>query len=113
MTRPPSSTVGTTPLGFMSRHHFWSLPPKAMPTSTRSYASPHSSAHHSTFITLIELMRPQIFISSLPMSHDVTLAKIVIPSVARDLYIDRAKVPRYARDDSCVEATTCAVSAPP
>src|ERR1700722_17755694 len=62
MTRPPSSIVGTTPLGFMSRYHFWSLPPNAMPTSTRSYVSPHSSAHHSTFMTLIELTRPQIFI---------------------------------------------------
>ena len=27
--------VGTTPLGFMSRYHFWSLPPYCMPTSTR------------------------------------------------------------------------------
>src|SRR3954464_1241222 len=63
MMRPPSSMVGTTPLGFMSRYHFWSLPPNAMPTFSRSYFSPHSSAHHSTFMTLIELARPQIFIS--------------------------------------------------
>src|SRR5678810_372926 len=63
MIRPPSSIVGTTPLGFMSRYHFWSLPPNAMPTFSRSYFSPHSSAHHSTFITLIELARPQIFIA--------------------------------------------------
>src|SRR6476661_11074011 len=62
MMRPPSSMVGTTPLGFMSRYHFWSLPPNAMPTFSRSYFSPHSSAHHSTFMTLIELARPQIFI---------------------------------------------------
>ena len=66
MTRPPSSIVGTTPLGFMSRYHFWSLPPNAMPTFSRSYVTPHSSAHHSTFITLIELTRPQIFIGFLP-----------------------------------------------
>src|SRR3982750_4453510 len=58
--------VGTTPLGLRSRYHFWSLPPNAMPTSSRSYFSPHSSAHHSTFMTLIELARPQIFISSSP-----------------------------------------------
>src|SRR6476619_2347213 len=64
MMRPPSSMVGTTPLGFMSRYHFWSLPPNAMPTFSRSYFSPHSSAHHSTFMTLIELARPQIFISA-------------------------------------------------
>src|SRR3569833_3237995 len=60
--RPPSSIVGTTPLGFMSRYHFWSLPPYCSPTFSRSYCSPHSSAHHSTFMTLIEFARPQIFI---------------------------------------------------
>src|SRR5947207_15316197 len=65
MMRPPSSMVGTTPLGFMSRYHFWSLPPNAMPTFSRSYLSPHSSAHHNTFMTLIELARPQIFIARL------------------------------------------------
>ena len=57
--------VGTTPLGFMSRYHFWSLPPKAPPTSVRSYFRPHSSAAHSTFMTLIELARPQIFMALL------------------------------------------------
>src|SRR5258708_3461194 len=50
----------------MSRYHFWSLPPNAMPTFSRSYATPHSSAHHSTFMTLIELTRPQTFITRLP-----------------------------------------------
>src|SRR5437763_3551037 len=65
MMRPPSSMVGTTPLGFMSRYHFLSSPPNAMPTFSRSYLSPHSSAHHSTFMTLIELARPQIFIARL------------------------------------------------
>src|SRR4029077_9419669 len=59
--------VGTTPLGFMSRYHFWSLPPKAPPTSVRSYFRPHSSAAHSTFMTLIELARPQIFMAPLPL----------------------------------------------
>src|SRR5258708_21863621 len=63
--RPPSSMVGTTPLGFIFRYHGWSLPPKAPPTSSRSYFMPHSSAAHSTFCTLIELARPQIFISIL------------------------------------------------
>src|SRR3990167_1746 len=63
MMRPPSSMVGTTPLGFMSRYHFWSLPPNGPPTSVRSYFRPHSSAAHSTFCTLIELARPQIFIA--------------------------------------------------
>src|SRR3954468_15610091 len=58
--------VGTTPLGFMSRYHFWSLPPYCSPTFSRSYFSPHSSAHHSTFMTLIELARPQIFIFASP-----------------------------------------------
>src|SRR3977135_2965953 len=58
--------VGTTPLGFMARYHFWSLPPKAPPTSVRSYFSPHSSAAHNTFMTLIELARPQIFIGLSP-----------------------------------------------
>src|SRR6185312_7457338 len=68
MMRPPSSIVGTTPFGFMSRYHFWSLPPYCSPTFSRSYLSPHSSAHHSTFMTLIEFARPQIFIS-FPFSH--------------------------------------------
>src|SRR5215472_10979571 len=72
--RPPSSIVGTTPLGFMSRYHFWSLPPYCSPTFSRSYLSPHSSAHHSTFMTLIEFARPQIFISYSPIA--------VAPSVA-------------------------------
>src|SRR3954470_23270126 len=66
MIRPPSSIVGTTPLGFMSRYHFWSLPPNCSPTFSRSYFNPHSSAHHSTFMTLIELARPQIFIPASP-----------------------------------------------
>src|SRR5665213_535984 len=65
MMRPPSSIVGTTPLGFISRYHFWSLPPNAPPTSSRVYFNPHSSDVHSTFMTLIELARPQIFISHL------------------------------------------------
>src|SRR6476661_519149 len=72
MIRPPSSIVGTTPLGFMSRYHFWSLPPYCSPTFSRSYLSPHSSAHHSTFMTLIEFARPQIFIS-LPFHTHLTL----------------------------------------
>src|SRR4030095_2965926 len=65
--------VGTTPLGFMSRYHFWSLPPKAPPTSVRSYFRPHSSAVHSTFITLIELARPQIFIARLSLHSALPL----------------------------------------
>src|SRR5258708_5290356 len=63
MMRPPSSMVGTTPLGFILRYQGWSLPPNAMPTSSRSYFTPHSSAAHSTFMTLIEFARPQIFIA--------------------------------------------------
>src|SRR5471032_212240 len=63
MMWPPSSIVGTTPLGFIFRYQGWSFLPNAPPTSSRSYFTPHSSAHHSTFITLIELARPQIFIA--------------------------------------------------
>src|SRR5690348_4781288 len=63
MMRPPSSMVGTTPLGFILRYQGWSLPPNGPPTSSRSYFTPHSSAAHNTFITLIELARPQIFIA--------------------------------------------------
>src|SRR5262245_43084912 len=69
MIRPPSSMVGATPLGFILRYQGWSLPPKAPPTSSRSYFTPHSSAAHSTFITLIELARPQIFITFLLNRH--------------------------------------------
>src|SRR5215510_2094286 len=58
----------------MSRYHFWSLPPKAPPTSVRSYLSPHSSAIHSTFITLIELARPQIFMARLSLISALPLA---------------------------------------
>src|SRR5436190_17374900 len=67
MMRPPSSMVGTTPFGFIFRYQGWSLPPNAMPTSTRSYFTPHSSAAHSTFMTLIEFARPQIFIATLSL----------------------------------------------
>src|ERR1044072_7951341 len=66
--------VGTTPLGFMSRYHFWSLPPKAPPTSVRSYFRPHSSAAHSTFCTLIEFARPHIFIARLSSQSALPLA---------------------------------------
>src|SRR6185295_17394042 len=59
--KPSSSITGTRPFGFIARYSGLSLPPNLPPTSTRSYARPSSSAHHTTFWTLIDETRPQIF----------------------------------------------------
>src|ERR1700730_2138853 len=61
MTRSPSLTVGTRPFGFSARYSGSLLPPKGPPKSTRSYSSPSSAQHHSTFCTLDDVVRPQIF----------------------------------------------------
>src|SRR4051812_41738716 len=59
--RPSSSIVGTSEFGFIRRYSGVLVTPNCMPASTRSYLSPSSSAHHSAFFTLTELVRPQIF----------------------------------------------------
>src|SRR5215475_1454339 len=59
--RPLSLIVGTRPLGFIARYSGSRLPTKGPPRSTRSYSMPSSAQHHSTFCTLDEVVRPQIF----------------------------------------------------
>src|SRR5215831_18369158 len=61
MTSSSSLTVGTKPFGFSARYSGSWLPPKGPPISTRSYSIPSSAQHQSTFCTLDEVVRPQIF----------------------------------------------------
>src|SRR5436190_14231840 len=60
-TKPSSSIVGTSELGFIFRYSGVLVTPNCMPASTRSYLRPSSSTHHSAFLTLTELTRPQTF----------------------------------------------------
>src|SRR6266446_1846785 len=57
----PSSTVGTSPFGFILRYAGSLVLPKLPPASMRSNLMPISSQVHSTFCTFDELARPQIF----------------------------------------------------
>src|SRR5882672_9394367 len=59
-TKPSSSMVGTSPVGFILRYSGVLLTPNCMPASMRSYFRPSSSAAHSAFFTLTELVLPQI-----------------------------------------------------
>ncbi len=79
--KPSSSIVGTSELGFIFMYSGVLVTPNCMPASTRSYFRPSSSAHHSAFLTLTELVRPQIrnirprrdkdSFRSLPLAHPV------------------------------------------
>src|SRR5580704_11646218 len=60
--------VGTLPFGFIARYSGSRLPPNGPPRSTRSYSMPSSAQHHSTFCTLDEVVRPQIFSIEAPPS---------------------------------------------
>src|SRR5256712_5916359 len=59
-TKPSSSMVGTSPVGFILRYSGVLLTPNCMPASMRSYFRPSSSAAHSAFFTFTELVLPQI-----------------------------------------------------
>src|SRR3989454_358115 len=59
-TKPSSSMVGTSPVGFILRYSGVLLTPNCMPASMRSYFSPSSSAAQSAFFTFTELVLPQI-----------------------------------------------------
>src|SRR3954454_16681842 len=61
MIRSPSLTVGTRPLGLRLRYSGSRLPPNGPPTSRRSNGRSSSAQHHSTFWTLEDVDRPQIF----------------------------------------------------
>src|SRR4029077_8836773 len=65
-TRPSSLIVGTRPFGFIARYSGSRLPPNGPPRSTRSYSMPSSAQHQSTFCTLDEVVRPQIFSITTP-----------------------------------------------
>src|SRR3546814_190083 len=60
-TNPSSSMVGTRPFGFMARYSGVRLPPNGPPTSTRSNGSPSSAQVQRAFMTLLDVVRPQIF----------------------------------------------------
>src|SRR6185503_1701914 len=60
-TKPSSSIVGTSEFGFIFMYSGVLVTPNCMPASVRSYLSPSSSATHSAFFTLTELILPQIF----------------------------------------------------
>ena len=75
ITRPPSSIVGTTPLGFMSRYHFWSLPPNAMPTFSRSYCD-------AAFVGAPQHLHDIDRIGASPDLHRLFSSNPVTPSVA-------------------------------
>src|SRR5262245_58441953 len=60
-TKPSSSIVGTSEFGFIFRYSGVLVTPNCIPASTRSYLRPSSSTHHSAFLTLTELVLPQIF----------------------------------------------------
>src|SRR6266403_1802553 len=67
-TKPSSSMVGTSPLGFILRYSGVLLTPNCIPASMRSYFRPSSSAAHSAFFTFTELVLPQIFSMVSPKS---------------------------------------------
>src|SRR5918992_1014863 len=57
-TKPSSSMVGTTLLGFMARYS--GVKPKAPAMSMRLKGRSSSAQHHTTFCRLLEFVRPQI-----------------------------------------------------
>src|SRR5467141_2940182 len=59
-TKPSSSMVGTSPVGFILRYSGVLLTPNCMPASMRSYLSPNSSRAQRAFFTLTEFVLPQI-----------------------------------------------------
>src|SRR4029450_7345825 len=67
-TKPSSSIVGTSPVGFIFRYSGVLLTPNCRPASMRWYWSPSSSAAHSTFFTFTEFVLPQIFNIAPPKS---------------------------------------------
>src|SRR5207302_10260427 len=69
MTKSPSLTVGTRPFGLSRRYSGSRLPPNGPPRSSRSNGRSNSAQHHSTFCTLDELARPQIFSIAIFLSH--------------------------------------------
>src|SRR6266446_4228180 len=69
MIRSPSLTVGTRPLGLSWRYSGSRLPPNGPPRSIRSNGRSNSAQHHSTFCTLDELARPQIFSIAILLPH--------------------------------------------
>src|SRR2546422_9060268 len=59
-TKPSSSMVGTSPVGFILRYSGVLLTPNCMPASMRSSLTPSSSRAQSAFFTLTEFVLPQI-----------------------------------------------------
>src|SRR3546814_16758570 len=70
------------PFAFVARYSGVRLPPNGPPTSTRSNGSPSSAHVQRTFMTLLEVVRPQIF----SMEGDPLTASIRrrLPAAATD-----------------------------
>src|SRR5438270_9052969 len=58
---PSSSIVGTSPFGLSARYSVALFLPNGPPTSSRSNGISSSPQHHSTFCTLLDVLRPRIF----------------------------------------------------
>ena len=65
--KEPSCKVGTSPVGFIARYSGVSVLPNAPPTSIRSNGRFNSPSAHSTFMTLLDVARPQMIRWALPL----------------------------------------------
>src|SRR5439155_12939785 len=59
--KPQASLVGTSPFGLSARYSGVLFLPNGPPTSSRSNGMSSSLQHHSTFCTLLDVLRPRIF----------------------------------------------------
>src|SRR4051812_45726506 len=79
-----SCKVGTSPVGFMRRYSGVSVLPKAPPTSIRSNGRSSSPSPHSTFITLLDVARPQT-IRRMNLLPDTGWEERILAGVQRQL----------------------------
>src|SRR5713226_5350258 len=107
-TKPSSSRVGTSELGFIFLYSGDCTTPYCMPASTRSYLTPSSSRAQSAFFTLTEFVLPQILSMVSPESgtdHVFPLYRpaknVVCPcfSVFKSLRLDRLYGDRWRRNN--------------
>src|SRR5690242_11530253 len=71
-----------------------------MPASMRSYSSPNSAQHQSTFCTLLELARPQIFSMSVLLLRCFIRARRPLVEALEEIVGELA---RHAVDEACAE----------
>src|SRR6266481_1596548 len=84
-TKPSSSMVGTSPVGFILRYSGVLLTPNCMPASMRWYLSPNSSRAQSAFFTLTEFVLPQILSMVSPESGTDHVFPLYRPAKKRGL----------------------------